>query len=1231
MINPAIVGYVKRGDNPQKGMPFAQVKLWEVPEQENPILHLLFSPPKYTRWGAISPEGYFKIDKLLPLIKYNNATQTMEFHHPYRFLKVSYNGFTDYKEPIPKILLGERKVLSDILLNPKGALIGEVVNERNQYIGAEVSVKNGNSVQTTLGGYKTSPSGTGGMFLTFPTKSTFEIKAPLGQQKLTVTPNNKEAYLSYDTIVNVVSANQNVGVVKLYDKAFRIRVRVEEFTNNNPNLYQLKLYLPGQPHPPKPSGPKPVTGAKVSIQYITPVPVATNSQGIAQFKFKSMGNKFVIRVEAPDGQLYETATATLTKDQLPEPTKDYYEVAIAMKKAAQVSGKVMVGNSLIKGARVFVKSATQGNGTPLQAYTNEQGEYVLKNVPMGVPLEVWAVKGQSQYIGDVKNLTLTNALNGNIDFELTQYNGIVLTELLGIPIEVTELSEENGQITLSGAFDSTPLPQNLEFENDNTTLPFSQIKIMKSNKKNPEGIFYGKPLNGNVPLDISTLGLKLGGKMVLRQMAKEGALQITDNGQGLGYLEAPTYLDISTFQVNVAQFDKNELRLANGTGPNQSLNITSISAAPTTSSKYYIVADDGSDLTYKLYNFVMVAKGSDSFVEGEALKLHSVLHTNLKNIAQADLNLDVGQVLIAQDKVASIVNKPVFNIPIDKWKLEATSWSISNNGFNVHNGVLKTGIVDVPFTGLSILPDKLHDNAKYNAANITLNGIAPVGINGDLTFGFDNGKGKWSLMAPPKNDPYAATLYNLPVIKPNEAFRLSTLALLSDGSVNMMVDKGAPDVSVHGLASFKASGIQVTHDALTVIGELDHQLPGVDKVSSGIVFKKEAGKVVGEILPAAINFSTNSVAISLPTTHQTFTSEKFESLGKVGQEGKFLFDIKLTHTSNAAIISLTPNQKFVMAEGKNSGLKDLKGEMEVKDGKWTNLVFDGDLYGTQGASGKLSFTVAQEVMAEKQSIAIKNIDLPFGNIALVYNFDEGQLEGNFHFDQKMSPSQHAKGDATVLVDNAGWSFVATGTVDQTNPNMEGQAGILFGDYPVTPGIVQRFQSTSYVYQKSGHLPDIFPATVKGFYFEGGVSLPVPVIPSVDFDFGLVSGHLHVNIGGDMRAKMEFSEEKTFGIGQSIFADASIGLGGSVVVACAGCSASVLAMLNFDGEISTGGSWFIDGEGLLQLKGSSYRGWGVCDSDCDGVLCDKSSSSASVTFGAHGHYGTDYKKFEFYLK
>ena len=1226
-----IVGYVKRGDNPQKGLPFAQVKLWEVPEKDNVILHLLLAPPKYTRWSAIKPEGYFKIDKLLPTTKFNDNTKTLEFHSPYRFLKVSYYGFSDYKEAIPKILLGERKVLSDILLNPKGSLIGEVVNEQNQFIGAEVSVKNGNSVQTTFSAYASKPSGIGGWYINTPTKSIFEVKAPLGKQKLTVIPNNKEAYLSYDTIVSVTQDKQNVGVIKLYDKAFRIRVKVTEYISGSSGPYLLSsLQLPGQNA--KSSEPKLIAGAKVSIQYIAPQPLLTNVQGIAQFKFKSMGDKFIIKVEAPDGQLYEAATATITKDQLPEPTKDYYEVTIGMKKAAQISGKVIVGNSLIENAKIFVKTASTGSQIPLQTFTNDQGEYVLRNVPMNTPLEVWAVKGQSQYIGDVKNITLTKAINENIDFELTQYNGIVLTELLGIPIEVSQLTEEGDKIILTGAFVNLPLLQNLSLENSQTTLPFSQVEIVKSDKKNQEGIFYGKPVSGSVPLDISTLDLKLNEKLVLHQVAKDDALQITDNGQGKGYLEAPTYLNISTFQVNVAQFEKNELRLATGTSTNQKLNVTSVSAVSTTNTnKYYLVADDGKDLSYKLHNFAMDAKNNDSFIDGENLKLHSVLHTNLKNITQADLQLDVGHVLITQTEVASVVDKPAFDITIDKWKLNATSWSISNSGFNVHNGVLKTGIVDVPFTGLTVFPDKLHDNAKYNVANMTLNGIAAVGINGDLTFGYDNGKSKWSLMATPKNDSYAAILYNLPVIKANEAFRLSSLALLSDGAVNIMVDKNAPNVSVYDIASFKATGMQVTNATVTVIGELDHKIPSVEKISSGIVFKKEGSKVVGDILPGAINFSTNSVAISIPTDNQTFTAEKFESLGKVGQVGKFLFDIKLTHTKNAAIISLLPNQKFVLAEGKNSSLQKLVGKMEVKNGSWTDLTFEGDLNGTEGATGKLAFKVTQEVKAEQQSISIKNVDLPFGNIALVYNFDEQRLEGNLHFDQKVSPSQHAKGDATVLVDNSGWNFLATGKLTQTNPSLEGQAGLLFGDYPMTPDIIQRFQSASYVYQKANHLPDIFPTVVKGFYFEGGVALPVPLVPNVDFNFGLVSGHLYVKVGGDIRAKMESGKDKIFGIGQSIFVDAGVGLGGSVVIACAGCSATIMGMQNYDGQISTNGDWFVDGEGLLTLKGSAYKGWGVCDSDCDGLLCDKSSGSASVTFGVNAHYGTDYKELKFYIK
>jgi hypothetical protein len=1223
-----IIGYVKRGDNQNVAMSFAQVKLWELPKGAMPMFYILSNPPSHVRFSAINPKGRFKIDGLIPQAE--TAGGTLMVTGPKRHMTVSYTGFKTYKQSFEKILLGERIFLPNVPLHPKGSIIGEVRNEDNHYIGAQVSVPGGLSVQTILGGYQKQPGNMPGMYITHPTKSVFEVPAPYGNQKLTVLPNNQEQYLPYDTVIHVTKENQDAGIIKLYDKAYRIRVVVIEKSSSGSMQYAFALPGSTQTTPKQ----TPIAGAKVRLKYISDQPALTNSKGEADFKFKSMGNTFIIQVDPPEGKLYEATTLTLTKEDLPEPQKQYFTVTISLKKAAQISGAVRIGTSPIAGAKVFVKqSNTDGGVILLQTIADQDGKYILKNIPMNLTLEVWAVKGQSQYIGDVKNLTLTKANNENIDFVLTQYDNMVLTELLGIPIEVMTLEDHGESIKITGAFTNLPLPDHLALENPSATLPFTNAEIVKAEQKNDQGIYYGKPASGKVTLDLFQLDLKLNEKLVLHQQASESWLEIKDNGQGKGYLEAPTHLNISTFEVNSVDFGTNVLHLATGTGNDRKLLVQSISAEGTPANdKLYLVNEEGKDLAFKLYGFSTVASGDHSFIDGETLKFHSTLHTNLKYITTADLKLDIGNVMISKTSVGAIINRPAFDVPIDSWKMTMSEWSISTNGFVVHTGTLKAGVVDVPFTGLLIYPDKLHDNAKFNLSNMSLKGIVSLNVTGDVIVGYDEGYKMWSLKMVPKNQSYAAVMANLPILKTNQGFLLESVSLLSNGTTHIMMDKTAPAVTFYDLATFKATGIQVTNDAVSVVGTLDHHIAQLGTVSSGIVYTKQGNTVKGEVLPSPIVFTANAVKAAFSTEQQTFSPGKFEAVGSVSETGKFQFNVKLTHTNTSTVMEIIPGQSFTLAEGKKSELKNLAGKMQVNNKQWAELFFEGDLSGTAGATGRLGFTVKGDWVASKQQIGVQNVPSAFGGIALTYNFDLKRLEGNLHFDKQMSSSSHIKGDATVLVDATGWSFVSTGNLKMTNPNMEGQAGLVFGDYPMKPDIRQRFENTSYVYQKAGHLPEIFPTAIKGYYFQGGASMPVPLVPNFDFNFGLVSAHFYVNIGGDVRNKIEFSNSNvTIGMGTSIFVDAGLGIGGSVVVACAGCSAKLLAMMNFDGQISTGGSWFVDGEAFLKLTGTTYKGWGVCDSDCDGVLCDKSTKSASVEIGATGHFGSDYKEIKFYLK
>ncbi|MDT8322867.1 MAG: hypothetical protein RRA94_02060 [Bacteroidota bacterium] len=196
------------------------------------------------------------------------------------------------------------------------------------------------------------------------------------------------------------------------------------------------------------------------------------------------------------------------------------------------------------------------------------------------------------------------------------------------------------------------------------------------------------------------------------------------------------------------------------------------------------------------------------------------------------------------------------------------------------------------------------------------------------------------------------------------------------------------------------------------------------------------------------------------------------------------------------------------------------------------------------------------------------------------------------------------------------------------PKVDGTAAFAVGDFLLTQEQLDQFASYSY---KNKGLPPQFH-DFNGFFFEGTVKFPPPVFcPNFDFDFGLVSAHLTCQVGANARFGMNFGPVDTYFIALRAIGNLEAGVGASIGIACAGLTAGVLIEPNIEGMYQSNGVWYVQGDFPITLYGSTYAGWGICDSDCEGSLCDKESLSASITLGLLGYVGSDDKYFKFYFK
>jgi len=126
-----------------------------------------------------------------------------------------------------------------------------------------------------------------------------------------------------------------------------------------------------------------------------------------------------------------------------------------------------------------------GSDDTLSSTSGADGYYYMNNFPVRNYLQqVTASKSQSNYIGDERKILINKASNEciTIDFNLTVYEDMDITSLMGFPMEVTRLKDEEGIIRINGNL--TQLKNNEQFSTDAATVvPFSGIAIKAGTRK----------------------------------------------------------------------------------------------------------------------------------------------------------------------------------------------------------------------------------------------------------------------------------------------------------------------------------------------------------------------------------------------------------------------------------------------------------------------------------------------------------------------------------------------------------------------------------------------------------------------------------------------------------------------------------------------------------------------------------------------------------------------------
>lgn len=1189
-LSPIVSGSVYRKDISTQPIEGAKVE----------ILGLSLFLPFVEKYTSTDPKGNFKLSNLKVKEDDNGNLTTMP-----RMIRINKAGFRELKMSImggATLKLGQKVDLKKLLLDPGAMVKGSVTDIKGNGVQATIKLIGGSSKKTkTPLMFIISPQGE---LKTYP--AVFDsLNALLGKTNKFIIDAGKN-YLLDTLSVTVTEPYQNLGEIKVYENKYRLRVFVyEEGTNktiNNANVEIKDLQL-----------------KKKTID------------GKTEFEFINNASYCTVIVTAPDDKDYE-ATEKTTDIKI---IKGWKTISIFLKKAARLKGKVYAGNSKepVSNAKVYLDIT----GYKVETKTDDQGSYELRNVPIKNYEQIFkAVKSGSGLVGSTKKLKIKD--EGNyLDFNLTEFKDIDFSYLLGFPIEVFEIDTSQG-IRISGSI--TDLKPNEIFNPAGIELPFNNLEIIPHpTEKTTGGIPIAFPKVLPLIPDINSVDIKLNNSFNVKLGNESYPLKIEELGTGNGIIKGKVQIKNNSFSINPDKlsFQENHLFLLipGLTGEEKLIipSVTSNGTSPVVLKDGFQLADnEGNYLKYKLYGFSADCNGN-SYVKADSIIIPTVLHSNIVNLENPDINLNIGTVVIKPSGIKPVTGTDKIVIKLENWNLESVSWSITENyGLVLNEGYIKTGTIDIPLKNLGISNDVLKTTEAFlELKSLTLKSLIELKSEGDADFGYDNGKGHWSISVKgPGTSNIAGIIENLPAMNSGDKILINNFYLLSDGNSGLSIYDKTPLVTLHQVAKFKPSTLNFYDTYIGITGAIDLNMPNFPAQTASITYEKNSkGDLTFGLVPYSFSSTFNGVNLSFTGESMKLDNSGFFAQGTLSEPDRYSLKVKLEKTNTYSVISFLPDQNFNFAVDGSNRLAKISGSMSVYDNKWSFMTMTGDLEGTKGASGKLSFTIKGDIVASNQQIGVKNFSSPFGNIGMIYNFEKNRMEGSMETIQDFPGGGKIEGTTNLIIGNGGWYFLSGGKITMpNNPYVkEASTGILIGDYDISgeSAVIEVFNQYSY----EGKLPQDFAHQISGFYITGMVQVPLPYVPDVNIDLVVVQGEFSIKAGGSFSLGMNFTDEgNIYYTGMAVFIKANAGVGGWVVVACAKVSFGAKVEVGLKGQYKSDGSWFVEGGPTITLSGSVRVGWGVCDSDCTGKFCDEDSWKGSRSVGAALHLGSDYNKFSF---
>lgn len=1119
-------------------------------------------------------------------------------------------------------------------LNPRAIVRGRVIDaESNVAVRAHVSA---DSVATVVS--------------TPPTES-FEILVPAGNnRRIEIQPLSPEYFP--ETIARNLQAVQTVdlGQISVFRRAFRVEITTQGETGIGTNNFL------------------PLSGLNVEILPLnSDEPIAqgvSGNGGKVRLTFQSasannfLNAQFRIRVSVPSSNQTlslerRVLTATLWQ------SKAFIPLTVNLKRGGIVSGVVrrLAPNNVlllpVENAKVRV---VQG-GELIEATTNAQGQYTLRNVPTGVDVTLQATLPNSQLIGADTTVRFVagGAANQTRDFTLRAFSEMDITRLLGFEIETRDIRRNvDGTYRLEGAF--RRLRSNSVFlieELGDLRIPFVAT-VAPASQRNAQGLPMMRPTTNAVTTDVNALSLKVhhpfeGFRATLRDGASASAgiairpdVRTDGTLDSLnGMIQGEVELDPSSIQSNHVSFESRPyLFRPQGASVAERRRWTAIKSTPNALNfaSISIAERDGRSLQYVLHGFRAIADSSLSRIRYNPsanqcwLELPTRLTPTLENIGAVSVN--IGTVMVRRNGVDDITRLDTLEVRISPtWRVVATQWSLrADNGLRLQQGRLNLGAVVVPFVGMRLTPNRLETagGARYEFGELSFVGSIKIKTetNSVAAFGYDSGERKWAFTIGTRSGQgRAAFIDALPKMNPSDRISINNLSIFSDGSQQVSLDFSS-HFTLYNRFRFSPRMLYATGNTLNIAGEFDLRIPTLNPQSTRVEYAQSGSSQVSNprVIPFGAEFKPNAVKVTINVSQDPakwrVDDNGFFAFGTVVEEGVFApLQIRLA-SSNAQGVrldllrqnenGLTANQRFNISQDGSVRLENLRGGMSVQNNAWTKLAITGKPVGKNGQNDKLegieqdslTFVVTGDVeLSPNQGLKISNYPTPLGDLTMIFDHRNGLMHGSLTLNAMETPSYHIKGGADLRIDRKGFFFAASAIIDLKSAGIGYNASFVLGKYPNVRSmneVTRHFDQSNYNFS----IPPSFVMipneynNLAGFYVIGQVKDFIIQLPELDLNLSpVVRVQFNIDYGLLLGLGMNFSSGATLTVKGAAFVSVEASAAGSVGVGCFGVSLGTGQVAYLSGTVTTAPSISVQAALEIVFYGSFYVGVGCCDSEC----------------------------------